>query len=781
MATGTHDLPARPTPLIGREEDVAAAKRHVLTDRARLLTFVGPPGIGKTRLAIEVAAGIAAEFPDGVFFVDLTTVNAAPLVMQSIARSFALSDTTREGTTPRLQRYLQKKRALVILDNFEHVIGAAEEVSELLGACGDLQIIATSREPLRLRWERQFVVMPLGLPDATRQRSAEALMRFPAVRLFVERAQAVMRDFVLTEDNAGAVAETCVRLDGIPLAIELAAARVNVLQPQDLLERLPQRLNLLTTGPRDAPARHQTLRDAIAWSYNLLTPREQVLLRRLAVFAGGAGEEAMQRVCGFDGGLGVDVLETLGALVDRHLVRKLAEDGKELRVGMLESLREFGLEQLKARGESNDIQRAHARFFLELAERAETGLIPDFRGDRLQPDRHNLRVAIEWFLANAQAGNALRLAGSAHWVWGSQGYFRESRDLLQRALDAAENEPSKSRWRALCFAALHAYMQGDLQAGAPLAAESLRLARSLGENEAIVLSLLVAGWIAEHGGDLDTGTAHFEEALQLSRRLANKTPLCLALGALAGPVYLRGELPRATALLKEGLALALGLNNLYQTSQILRQLGIVALADGRREQAEALLRDGLAHARRGNFQLVLVWLIEGLARALSARGEFVQAATLLGATENLLERLAIVPVGPKRASRDQAVTAARAGLAEEAFGRAWADGQAMSLAETLDYALESAEPRAARSEQPKAPAGAKPSSILSGREQEVATLVAQGHTNRAIGVTLGITEKTVGAHVQNIMNKLGFHSRSQIAAWTASHVTDPPTAPRRTT
>ena len=381
-------------------------------------------------------------------------------------------------------------------------------------------------------------------------------------------------------------------------------------------------------------------------------------------------------------------------------------------------------------------------------------------------------MAIEWFLANAQAGNALRLAGSAHWVWGSQGYFRESRDLLQRALDAAENEPSKSRWRALCFASLHAYMQGDLQAGAPLAAESLRLARSLGENEAIVLSLLVAGWIAEHGGDLDTGTAHFEEALQLSRRLANKTPLCLALGALAGPVYLRGELPRATALLKEGLALALGLNNLYQTSQILRQLGIVALADGRREQAEALLRDGLAHARRGNFQLVLMGLIVELARALSARGEFVGAATLLGATESLRERLAIVPVGWGRTSLELAVTAARTGLGEEAFGRAWTAGQAMSLDETLDYALEPAEPRAARSEQPKAPAAPKPSSILSGREQEVATLVAQGHTNRTIGATLGITEKTVGAHVQNIMNKLGFHSRSQIAAWTAAHGSD---------
>jgi predicted ATPase/DNA-binding CsgD family transcriptional regulator len=764
-----HDLPPRPTPLIGRDGEIAAARQQLLADHVRLLTFVGPPGIGKTRLAVEVAAGVAAEFHDGVLFVDLTTVTDPSFVTQAIARSFGLSDTTREPTTARLRRYLHKKRTLVILDNFEHVIDAATDISELLGAGAGIHIIVTSREPLRLRWEHRFEVAPLGLPNRRDYGSADAILRSPAVRLFVERARATTQNFLLTDRNAGAVAEICVRLDGLPLAIELAAAKVSMFEPQEILERLEQRLILLTTGPRDAPARHQTLRDAIAWSYYLLTPREQALFRRLAVFAGSASLEAIQEVCDVAGDIGVDVLDALSALVDRHLVRKLAEKGDEPRFGLLESLREFGLEQLKAGGELTDVQKAHARFFLELAERAEPGLMTHYRGDRLEPDRHNLRAGVEWFLANGEAESALRLSGSAHWVWNSQGHFREIRDLLKMSLNAARTEPSKPRWNASRVAALGALLQGDLQAGAPLAAESLRLARILGKSDAIVLSLLVSGEIAEHGGELNTAIAYFEEALPLSRTLAYMTPLSRTLSTLGGTVYLRGDLPRATALLNEGLALALSLNNPYMTSFILAQLGMVALAEGRPEQAEVLLRDGLAHARQGNFPFIIIWLTVELSRALSARGEFVRAATLLGAAESLRERFAVVPVGWRRTSLDLAVTAARTGLGEGAFERAWTAGQAMSLAETIDYALEPAPRRADTSEPSRAPTSPKPSSILSGREREIATLVAGGHTNRTIGATLGITEKTVGAHVQNIMNKLGFHSRSQIAAWTAAH------------
>ena len=764
-------MPVGPTSLIGREEDVAAAKQRLLSDRVRLLTCVGPPGIGKTCLALEVAAGIAAEFRDGAFFIDLTTLTAAPLVMQSIARAFALPDTTLERTTPRLLRYLQERHALLILDNFEHVIDAAKDISELLGACGDLQIIATSREPLHLRWEQQFAVMPLGLPDLTRQHSAEGLMRYSAVRLFVERSRTIRRDFVLTEDNARTVAEICVRLDGIPLAIELAAGKVNVLQPHAILERLQQRLALLTTGPRDAPTRHQTLRDAIAWSYNLLTLREQILFRRMAVFVGGSGLQAIRTVCNGDGDLGADVLDGISALADKHLVRNLADGGEEPRFGMLESLREFGLEQLMARSEWSDIQRVHAGCFLELAARAEPGLAGHLRVwlDRLEPDRGNLRAAIEWFLANGEAENALRLAGSASRVWGSQGYFREIRELLQRSLHAAGQEPSMTRWKVLRASAQWAYMQGDLQSGAPLAAASLRLARILGENEAIAYSLLTSGWIAEYAGNLDEAITHLEEGLGLSRTLANQTLVCTTLCALANPVRLRGDLRRATALLHEGLSLALTVNDTSQASVALCQLGMMALDGGKHKQAESCLRDALTYARQGNFQFIITWVIEEMAKASRARGDLVRTATLLGAAGNFRDILAIPAMGAFRARLDQTLAAARTALGEEAFGRACAHGQAMSLTQVIDYALQPAGRRAARSEQPKAPAGAKPSLMLSGREQEVATLVAEGHTNRTIGTTLGIAEKTVGAHVQNIMNKLGFHSRSQIAAWTTAH------------
>lgn len=771
---GSHPgIPATPTSLIGREEDVAGAKQRLLADRVRLLTFLGPPGIGKTRLAVEVAAEIGSMFPDGVFFVDLTTVDAAPLVMQAIARSFGLSDTTREPTTLRLQRYLQMKQTLVILDNFEHVIDAARDVSELLSACGELQIIATSREPLHLTWEQQFVVTPLGVPDFTEHHTAGVLMRFAAVRLFVERARAVVRDFVLSEDNARVVAEICMRLDGIPLAIELAAARVNILQPRDILDRLQQQLSLLTTGPRDAPARHQTLRDAIAWSDDLLTPNERILLRRLAVFVGGAGLEAIHQVCNSDGQVGADVLDGIGALANKHLVKKVMDGGEKPRFGLLKSLREFGLEQLKARGELADIQRAHAEFFLELAERAEPGLKGHVQPliDSLEPDRSNLRAAIEWFLASGEAEKALRLTGAAHWLWGVQGYLLEIRYLLEKSLSAAGRAPSLPRWRALRGAATVAYLQGDLEAGAPLAAESLRLARTLGENE-VACSLLTSGWIAGYSGDLDEAIAHFEEALQVSRALTDKTALCVTLCALAPPIRLRGDAQRAAALLNEGLGLARSLNDLYQTSVALVQLGTVALDDGRQEQAESLLKEALTYARQGNFQFLIIWVIEQLARALCARRDLVRAATLLGAADNLRERLAVVAVGPRRTDRERAIAAARTGLGEVAFRRGWGAGQAMSLAATIECALESENNPGSRSDLPKGPAGSKSSSTLSRREQEVATLVAHGETNRAIGATLGITEKTVGAHVQNIMNKLGFHSRSQIAAWTAAHGSD---------
>ena len=765
-----HGIPATPTSLIGREEDVAAAKQRLLADRVRLLTFVGPPGIGKTRLALDVATRIAAEFPDGVFFVDLAPLTDARLVMQAIARVFGLSDTTHERATSRIMRYLETRRALVILDNLEQVIDAAGDISGLLGACGELQIMATSREPLRLKWEHQFLVMPLGLPDLARHRSAETIARSPAVRLFVERARAIAQDFALTNDSARAVAEICVKLDGIPLAIELAAARVNVLPPHDILERLHHRLTLLTTGPRDAPARHQTLRDAIAWGYDLLPPAEQILFRRLAVFEGGSSLEAIRSVCNGEGDFGADVLDRVTSLVDRHLVRKLAEGGEEPRFGMLESLREFGLEQLQARQELSDIRRVHAGFFLGLAERAEPGLAAHLQVwlDRLEPDRSNLRAAVEWFLANGEAKKALRLAGSASRVWGSQGYFTEIRELLERTLNADGTEPSMARWKVLRAAAQWAYMQGDLRSGAPLAAESLQLARALGENEAIAYSLLTSGWIAERDGNPNGAIAHLEEALGLSRTLANKTLLCMTMCALASPVRFRGDLQRAGVLLHEALPLARSLNDPSQTSAALCQLGTMALDEGRHAQAESFLTEALTYARHGNFQFIITWVTEELASVAHAESDLVRTAMLLGAAANFRETLGMVEVGPRRAYLEQTLAAARTALGEGAFGRAWAEGQAMSPNQAIDYALQPADRRAGPSEPPKAPAVARPSSILSGREQEVATLVAQGHTNRAIGATLGITEKTVGAHVQNIMNKLGFHSRSQIAAWTAT-------------
>ncbi len=400
-----NNIPVQPTPLIGREEEIALLQQLLRRNDVRLLTLTGPGGAGKTRLGVEAASSLLEEFPDGVIFVALASISAPELVASAIAQAFGIKQS---GTVPlieALKQTLRARRLLLLMDNFEQVLAAARLVAELLATCPELKILVTSREPLHLRGERQFEVPPLGLPDLAESTSVEALSQYAAIALFIERATAIQPEFTLTNENARAVAEVCIRLDGLPLAIELVAARLKLLSPAEILTRLEHRLALLTGGAKDLPKRQQTMRKTISWSYDMLSRSEKKLFRRLSVFVGGCTLTAVEAICGDEPG--IDVLDGLASLVDKSMLRQKEQSKTEKRFKMFETIREFGHEQLLASGETEAIQRRHALFFLDLVERAEpllTGPEQVVWLERLESEHNNLRASLRWAEACGEAG-----------------------------------------------------------------------------------------------------------------------------------------------------------------------------------------------------------------------------------------------------------------------------------------------------------------------------------------------------------------------------------------
>src|SRR5215213_8454139 len=436
-----HNLPAQPTALLGRETEVAAARALLEQDGARIVTLTGPGGTGKTRLGLQVGAEVVEAFADGVWFVPLAAIADPDLVVPAIAQSLGVREIASEPLLSTLQEYLRKKHALLLLDNFEHLTTAAPTISALLAACPAVQVLVTSREPLRITGERELPVPPLLLPGPRQMRGLPLaeLLAYPAIRLFVERAQVVKPDFTLTEANGPDVAAICRRLDGLPLAIELAAARVRVLPPRQLLARLDTRLKVLTGGNRDLPARQQTLRAAIEWSHDLLDPDERTLFARLAVFSGGCTFEAAEAVCGASGDLTIDVLDGLDSLTQKSLLRP--EDGAdgESRFTMLETIREYGLERLRELPEAGELRQAHADWFLALAEAADWS-DPTRESewlDRLETELPNLRLAIELYQDQGESGaaRAMQLVGDLAYFWRVRGHIAEGWRIVNRALE----------------------------------------------------------------------------------------------------------------------------------------------------------------------------------------------------------------------------------------------------------------------------------------------------------------------------------------------------------
>ena len=562
LSNSPNNLPLQLTPLIGREQEVATSLHFLQREHVRLLTLTGPGGTGKTRLGLQVAAELSEAFSDGVYFVNLAPLSDPALVVSAIAQTLDIKEIAEQPLLELLKGSLHWKQLLLLLDNFEQVVDAAVYVSELLITCPQIKVIVTSRAALHVRGEQEFAVPPLAVPDPKHLPDLVTLSQYEAVALFIQRAQSVRPEFQMTNANAPAVAEICVRLDGLPLAIELAAARMKLLPPQALLARLGQRLALLTSGAHDAPIRQQTLRKTIEWSYQLLNAYEQRLFRRLSVFAGGCTLEAVEALyTELDAEAG-QVLDGVAALIDKSLLQQTELEGENPRFVMLETIREYGVECLVASGELEVTWQAHALYYLALAEKAE----PDLKGqqqakwlERLEREHDNLRVAMRWTLERWKAWNhmemALRLGGALSTFWQMCGHYSEGRVFLERALQGSEEVTTPARGKVLEAAAEFSLLQGDNDLAKVRFEESLVFFRKLGDTRNVANSLIGLGSIAWNHGRLAEARSLFEEALVLFKKAGDNTGIAWALSQLGGLVSLQGEYTRGYILCEESLAL----------------------------------------------------------------------------------------------------------------------------------------------------------------------------------------------------------------------------------
>ncbi len=760
-----YSLPAPSTPLIGREHEATAARQHVLAPHIRLVTFTGPPGIGKTRLALYVAREVLDQFCDGVFFVDLAPIKDPALVVAAIGERLAVKEAGGQALLELIKHEVGDKHLLLLLDNFEQVIAAAPQMSALLAACLHLKIIVTSRAALRLSWEHEFPVPPLEFAHLAPLPALVGLSEYPAVALFLERARAVKPDFTLSADNGPAVAEVCARLEGVPLAIKLAAARSKLLSPQTILDRLRPRLDLLTRGERDVPPRQQTLRSAIAWSYELLEAAERALFERLSVFSGSFSFDAVGTVCTPD--LGASLLEGLAALVDQSLLRQEITRDAAPRFRMLEVIREFAAEQLAAHGDAERIGQQHAGFFVALAETAQTKLgtgDQDVWLRRLELEHDNLRAALGWAIDRSETEIALRLASALTRFWLMRGHHTEGRELLERVLAASDGAATLARAKALRAAAHLLWIQGDYGYAAKLSNESLALSRELGDRPGIPFSLHTLGLHAYLMGDHARGEALLEESLRLAKPLGDKWLVSLILTTLGRVASRLGDSMRAEEFLEEGLSLAQASGDKWLASLALASLGMLKCRQGDVEQAAALYGESLSLARALGDRWWIAWGLEGMAEVAQSRGQPERAARLLASARASRDLIHAPPIPPERSDLERVEAAVRRALDEQVFAAAWEAGRARPLEQAIEDALSGATVPGP----PATTAGlraTRANAVLTHRQQEVATLIARGHTNREIAAKLVITERTAATHVQHILNRLGFGSRSQIAAW----------------
>jgi predicted ATPase/DNA-binding CsgD family transcriptional regulator len=783
----TSHVPVPLTPLLGREHEVAALRELVRRNDVRLVTCVGPAGVGKTRLALHVARDVEPHFADGIAFVSLASIRDPALVLSTIAQCLQ-----RPPTAASLIDYLADKHSLLVLDNVEQVIAAAALLADVMAACPDLTMLVTSREALRVRGEHEFPVPPLA-PS-------------PAITLFAQRAHAIRPSFVMDDTLAPTVEAICHRLDYLPLAIELAAARIKLFPPAFLLTRLVHRLDVLSSGPRDLPTRQQTLRSALAWSYELLSPGDQRLFRRLGVFAGGCTLEAAEQIAPSDASL------SAGSLIDKNLLRQIVQADGAPRLLMLETMREYALEQLALSGETDAMERAHAGYYCGLAEYAEGHLLgSDVRAwlERLAREHDNLRQALGWALQH-DAALAQRLTGALWRFWFLRGHLSEGRRWLEAALALQGASTPNIAVKALSGAGYLATAQSDYARAETLCADALQKAEELGDERSRALALFGLANTCNWGRDYRRARSLFEASLAIYRTMNDHWGIASTLAYLGNVLYFQADYATARLHLDEALALFRAMGQewgiaftlygrglvavnerdlqaaqqyLEESQTRLRQLGdrrgliravtglaMVACEQERTIEARALLLEAMRLTREVGDQWSLTATLDVMAGVCARRKEVQLAARLCGAAEALRETLS-VPLAPAlRDQREPALLRIRTQLPRAAVERAWSEGRSLTpeaAAELFEAATLGATGKGASLDE------------LTAREIEVVRLVAEGLTDAAIAERLVVSIRTVHAHLRSIYSKLDVTTRTGAVRRALEHglLTDRESAP----
>jgi predicted ATPase/DNA-binding CsgD family transcriptional regulator len=764
------NLPGDLTSFVGRRQAAADVKRALST--SRLVTLTGVGGVGKSRLALRVAYELRRAFPDGIWLVELAAVHDAALVPRAAAAALGLLGTSAREPEASLTDYLAESSALVVLDNCEHVLdSAAELVSTLLAVTPRVRVLATSRAPLGVGAEHVWPVPPLSLPSGPGRAALGMPGQHEALALFEDRAAAVVPGFRLGPQNQDTVAKICRRLDGVPLAIELAAVRLRVLSAEQILDRLEDRFQLLTAGKRDGPPRHQTLHAAVEWSFGLCSDSERLLWARCSVFAGEFDLDAAESVCAGDGLAAGDVLTGVAQLVDQSVLVREGDAGGRARYRLLETIRQFGAQRLASTGEAESLRRRHRDYYSRLAQQSDSdscGPRQDQWVRRLQAERANFWAALDYCMTTpGEARMGLRLAAALWFYWIGCGFVRDGGYWLGRAL-AADAEPSPERARALWTAGWNAFLQGEHAASTALLEQARDLAGQLGDENALTYATLFLGNTAAFGANLEAGLALLGEARARLRRSGRWTaPGLLAFTASVQAQSLLGRMDQAVALRDECQAISESLGERWALSWLNWNLSVGWWAAGDLRSAEASAVEALRLKRALGDQLGIPFCLELLGWVASADGEPARAAVLFGAVEDLWQRIGrpLAAGEPLVAWSDQAKARVLSDLGGRAHETARKQGARMRQEDVIAFALRE-----------KAPAdGTSPAVAprLTRRELEVAGLVAAGLSNKDIASRLVISQRTAEGHIEHILTKLGFNSRAQIATWvTTQHTQD---------
>jgi predicted ATPase/DNA-binding SARP family transcriptional activator/DNA-binding CsgD family transcriptional regulator/Tfp pilus assembly protein PilF len=802
---GSHNLPVPRTSFVGRGREMIEVKRSLTT--TRLLTLTGAGGSGKTRLALEVARELASSYADGVWLIELAPLSGPELVVQEVAGTLKTQEQPGSLLLESLLDALGEKEMMLVLDNCEHLVDAvARLATSLLDSCPRLRLLATSRQRLGVVGESTWLVPSLSAPGSQETLTVGELEGYESARLFADRASKRHPGFELTPENARAVARVCTSLEGLPLAIELAAAWVGILSAGQISERLEHSLNLLTRGERTADHRHRTLRATLDWGYELLGGPEQALLGRLSVFAGGFTLEAAESVGARGGGEEIEVLELLTTLVEKSLV--VAEESWErgARYRLLEPVRQYAGEKLEASGSAEAVRSRHAGFFLALAEEAE----PELRGprqaewlDRLETEHDNLRTSLSWSSARVP-DHRPRIACALSLFWYTRGYLSEGRTYLEavagsdtvpdtvraRALDGlgwiAEPQGDYERARVAYEESLGLYRRsndirgvaralgdlgslvldrGDYEQATSLLEESLTLHRQLGSREDVIGVLDSLGVLASAKGDPEQAISYFSEALVLSRETGNVRRSAASLGNLGITMLVHKDPDRATVMLDESLVLFREIGDISNVAIGLMYSALAALTRGDHERVRALGKESLKLLQKAEDKQHVADCLEIMAGAAGAQDRAQRAARLWGAAESIREEIGVSLQPEDRRVLDPYLAAARLGLGDVGWRVALAQGRTMMPERAIEYALSEEDPVSPPPVMPRQ--GGAASSGLTPREEEVAVLVSRGLSNRRIASELSISEHTVATHIARILKRLGLNSRSRLSAWVA--------------